>query len=229
MAGRPGVPPDVLADEQARDRDMSHARNAIALAESRRLRAGLPPKHPFNREQAMEFVTLVASSTMTLNHIAEHVGVPAPIFLMWASRYDEIGEAYTRARDAQQHLRADEIIEIADDGKNDWMEIETKAGRVLQVYNHEHAKRSELRIKARQWLMSRFAPRVFGERLQIEAGQETLQAIAAKSDDERLQDAMSLIERAKRRVAEAYEAGEVSDAEYEEHSQLGESGEKTSG
>ena len=59
----------------------------------------------------------------------------------------------TRAREAQQQLRADEIIRIADDASNDWMEVETKSGRMLRVFDHEHAKRSEIRIKTRQGLI----------------------------------------------------------------------------
>jgi hypothetical protein len=114
------------------------------------------------------------------------------------------------------HLRADEMLTIADDASNDWMDIETKNGRMLRVFDHEHAKRTDLRIKVRMWLMSRFAPRVFGDRLQLDAGVETMDALAARSPEERLADAKALIARAKRRVAEAYESGEVSDADYSE-------------
>jgi len=35
---------------------------------------------------------------------------------------------HTRAREAQMELRADEILRIADEASNDWMEAETKDG-----------------------------------------------------------------------------------------------------
>ena len=73
-----------------------------------------------------------------------------------------------------------------------------------------------MRIKTRQWLMSRFAPRVFGERLQLDASKETREAIAAQSPQERLEGALALIARAKRRVAEAFESGEISEADFED-------------
>ena len=118
-------------------------------------------------------------------------------------------------RERQQHLRADEILEIADNNSNDWMDVETRSGRIIKQFDHEHAKRSDMRIKTRMWLMSKFAPKLFG-RLQLDAGAETIEALAARSPEERLADAKALIARAKRRVAEAYESGEVTDADYSE-------------
>jgi hypothetical protein len=131
-------------------------------------------------------------------------------------RYPELAEAYARAREQQQHLRADEILAIADNGTNDWLDHEMRSGRIAKVYNHEHAKRTDIRIRTRMWLMQRFAPKTFGDRLQLDAGAETIEALAARSPEERLADAKALIARAKRRVAEAYESGEVSDADYSE-------------
>ena len=125
-------------------------------------------------------------------------------------------EGYTRAREEQMHLRADEMLAIAEDGSNDWMDRETKSGRIVRVFDYEHAKRSDMRIKVRMWLMTRFAPKTFGDRLQLDAGAETIEALAARSPEERLADAKALIARAKRRVAEAYESGEVTDADYSE-------------
>jgi hypothetical protein len=113
-------------------------------------------------------------------------------------------------------LRADEVMEIADNSSNDWMDVETRSGRIIRQFDHEHAKRSDMRIRVRMWLMQRFAPKVFGDRLQLDAGAETMEALAARSPEERLADAKALIARAKRRVAEAYESGEVTDAEFSE-------------
>jgi hypothetical protein len=59
---------------------------------------------------------------------------------------------------------ADEVLEIADDGSNDWMDKEAKSGRLMRTLDHEHVQRSRLRVDARQWLMERFAPDRFGPR-----------------------------------------------------------------
>jgi hypothetical protein len=116
----------------------------------------------------------------------------------------------------QMELRADELLEIADDGGNDWLDVEANAGRIIRVFDHEHARRSEIRIRTRMWLMSKFAPKRFGERPQLDAGRETREALAARSPAERLADAQALIARAKRRVAEAWANGEVSEADFKD-------------
>jgi len=58
------------------------------------------------------------------------------------SRYDELGASYARAREQQQHLRADELLEIVDDKSNDWVDVETRRGRIVRQFDHEHVKRS---------------------------------------------------------------------------------------
>jgi hypothetical protein len=114
------------------------------------------------------------------------------------------------------HFRSDEILRIADDSSNDWMEVETRSGRKVRVVDHEHIKRSEVRIRTRTWLMTRFAPKVFGDRLQLDATAETREALAARSPEGGLADAKALIARAKQRVQEAYDNGEVTAAEFSE-------------
>jgi hypothetical protein len=108
------------------------------------------------------------------------------------------------------------LLEIADDSRNDWMEVETNAGRIARVFDQEHARRSEIRIRTRMWLMSKFAPRRFGQRPHPDADKETVEALAARTPEERLRDAQALIARAKRRVAEARANGEVSEADFED-------------
>ena len=64
--------------------------------------------------------------------------------------------------------------------------------------------------------MSRFAPRVFGERLQLDAGEETLDALKARSAEQRLEDARRLMERARQVIDRPREQGEITDAEFED-------------
>jgi len=62
---------------------------------------------------------------------------------------------------------ADEIREIADDGQNDWMTIQ-RGGKDVEVPNREVLERSRLRVDTRKWLMSKVAPKRYGERTQLE-------------------------------------------------------------
>ena len=63
-----------------------------------------------------------------------------------------------------RHIRADiafgeQIIDIADDGRNDW--VKAKNGRM--VPNKELVLRSKIRIETRQFHMSRLHPQQWGE------------------------------------------------------------------
>jgi hypothetical protein len=79
-------------------------------------------------------------------------------------RYVSFREQYTRARDAQADAIFDEILDIADDGSNDWMEREREDGSKFEVLNAEHVQRSRLRIDARKWMAGKLAPKKYGEK-----------------------------------------------------------------
>lgn len=59
---------------------------------------------------------------------------------------------------------ADELLEVADDARNDWMERhgEEDAGWVV---NGEHIQRSRLRVDTRKWMLSKALPKVFGDKV----------------------------------------------------------------
>lgn len=77
-------------------------------------------------------------------------------------------DQYARAREVQAENWADEILEIADDGANDWVERELQNGSSVKVVDHEHVSRSKLRVDARKWLMSKLLPKKYGDKQQLE-------------------------------------------------------------
>lgn len=75
--------------------------------------------------------------------------------------------AYARAREERAERMADEIIEIADDGRNDYVQREgKKPGSVVIAFDDEHVRRSQLRIDTRKFLLARVLPHKYGERVQ---------------------------------------------------------------
>lgn len=72
---------------------------------------------------------------------------------------------YARAREIGYHAMADDILEIADDGTNDWMERhgDDDAGWVA---NGEHIQRSRLRVDTRKWTLSKVLPKIYGDKVQ---------------------------------------------------------------
>lgn len=65
------------------------------------------------------------------------------------------------------HAHADDAIEIADDGRNDWMLSNDPDNPGYKV-NKEHIARSRLRVDTRKWHAARMYPRVYGERVSAE-------------------------------------------------------------
>lgn len=73
-------------------------------------------------------------------------------------------ELYARARRVWIDREADNILQIADDARNDWMDRQIGED-TIRVVDHEHVQRSKLRIDARKWLLSKLRPDQFGDRL----------------------------------------------------------------
>ena len=76
---------------------------------------------------------------------------------------EEFRQRYARARDMQADTLFDEILQIADDGRNDWMERKS-AENPGWIENGEALRRSEIRINARKWMAGKLRPKVYGEK-----------------------------------------------------------------
>jgi len=61
---------------------------------------------------------------------------------------------------------SDEVVDISDNGANDWMEIEHENGRTELRYNGDHVARSRLRVDTRKWLLSKLKPGTYGDKVQ---------------------------------------------------------------
>ena len=71
---------------------------------------------------------------------------------------------YARAREDRADLLAEEILQIADDGRNDTQVDED--GNVF--VDHDVIARSRLRVDARKWLASKMAPKKYGDKITAE-------------------------------------------------------------
>ena len=78
----------------------------------------------------------------------------------------ELVAQYARAREAQADTLFDEMLEIADDARNDWMERRGEDDAGWQA-NGEHIQRSRLRLDARRWMAGKLRPKVYGDKLAV--------------------------------------------------------------
>jgi hypothetical protein len=75
-------------------------------------------------------------------------------------------EAYLAARAAGAFGYADEIIEISDDSDNDTKTVGSGENE-REAQNTEWITRSKLRVDSRKFLMSKFLPEIFGDRVNV--------------------------------------------------------------
>lgn len=100
----------------------------------------------------------------SLKAICEENGMPCKSTVFkWLSERTEFSDKYTRAREAQADALFDDILSIADDGKNDWME-KNYGEETRWVENGEALRRSQLRIDARKWMAGKLKPKKYGDK-----------------------------------------------------------------
>ena len=128
----------------------------------------LPGAITYTRERADEICERLAKGE-SLNEICRSAHLPsAPAIRRWVIEdRDGFSARYARARDLQIESWADQLIEIADDGSNDWMERNKPDNPGWQI-NGEHVQRSKLRSDNRRWLLSKLKPEQYGDKLQTE-------------------------------------------------------------
>ena len=123
------------------------------------------PDTPFTDDLVDEICTRIAAGE-SLRSVCKDDHIPhAPNVIRWLfdGKHQEFADKYALARKAQAEHWADEIMDIADDGTNDYVERQTRQGAII-VADNEHINRSRLRVDSRKWMLSKVLPRVYGDR-----------------------------------------------------------------
>jgi hypothetical protein len=112
----------------------------------------------------------VATSTLGLARLcAIHDDMPHKSTINeWRYEYAEFSAQYAQAKLIQADLLAEEILDIADDGSNDWMESFGEEGTIGWKLNNEHVNRSRLRIDTRKFLAAKLLPKQYGVKAEEE-------------------------------------------------------------
>lgn len=104
----------------------------------------------------------------TLRQIEKVAGMPSlTTICTWLAEKDDFLEQWSRADRARAIAMEDELTELMEDSRNDWVEREGKNGQPMVGVDHEHLERTRLRIDTRKWLMSKMAPKRFGKSLAL--------------------------------------------------------------
>ncbi len=101
----------------------------------------------------------------------------------WLGSNETFQEQYAHAREASADAMAEDILDIADDGTNDWRTKTNDDGSEYEVLDAEHIQRSRLRVDARKWLMSKLQSKKYGDKLQANVdGAMTFKIVDATRD-----------------------------------------------
>ena len=115
-------------------------------------KTAMVPVHPVIKEKLLEYAALGYKN----KEIAKKAGIGWDRFYKLLRTDLEFQVQWGLAKQAALDVMEDEILEIADDIKND-----IKRGKV----DKEHINRSRLRIEVRKWLMKIRAPRKYGDKV----------------------------------------------------------------
>jgi hypothetical protein len=121
------------------------------------------PKEAFKQDIANEICIRLGLGE-GLREICRDPSMPDKSTVMrWLASNAGFRDQYAGAREAQADYMAEEILEISDEGKNDFMERRRRDGSVEMAENHEAINRSRLRVD-----IARMAPKKYGDRVTTE-------------------------------------------------------------
>jgi hypothetical protein len=135
-----------------------------------------PPKptgrpSSFNPELASDICAQLATGkSMRTVCLADEMPAMSTVF-KWLSAHSEFAEQYARAKAESADALVEEILDISDDGRNDWMEVHDKDGDCIGYkVNGEHVQRSKLRVETRKWIAAKLKPKKYGDKLDLNHG-----------------------------------------------------------
>jgi len=124
--------------------------------------AGRPSE--YTKEKA-DYICSQLALGRSMRRVCDDDGMPGmSTVFRWLRTDVEFRQQYETAKDECADFLAEEMIEIADDGTNDWMEKENKDGSTYEVVNSEHIQRSRLRVDVRKWTASKLKPKKYGDK-----------------------------------------------------------------
>ena len=112
----------------------------------------IEPKLPVGRptlytSETVDEICRLLRKGKSLSKIAKEPNMPSRAkILEWLGKHEDFRDRYVKAKQLAAEAAADEVIDIADEGRA------------------EEAPKTSLRIKARQWTASRLLPQRWGEK-----------------------------------------------------------------
>lgn len=145
---------------------------------------GRPSK--YTDKLADKICQMIAQGQSVRSICAKKDMISMQTFFRWLRENDKFREQYARACEERSYVHAEDIIEIADNATNDYMEKLEGDG---YIFNSENVQRSRLRIDTRKWLMSKLNPKVYGDKLDMTTNGNDIGVTLSASQAEQLLNA----------------------------------------
>ena len=110
------------------------------------------------KEQIVALVLQGMRNGLSAFKSCQAANVPHSTFLEWVKNDADLADNYARAREDLIERMANEVLELSDqdvdmahDGKKDWAAIQ----------------KHKLQVDTRKWLLSKLAPKKYGDKLEV--------------------------------------------------------------
>lgn len=135
------------------------------------------PKRPtgrsstFTQEMADRICAALAEGK-SMRTVCNGDGMPAmSTVFKWLRENPGFSEQYAKAKEESADALVEEMLDIADDGTNDWMEQHSQDGEAVGYkLNGEAVQRSRLRVETRKWIAAKLKPKKYSEKLDLNHG-----------------------------------------------------------
>jgi hypothetical protein len=135
------------------------------MEETTNNKAGRPSTYT---QELADRVCAGLAAGQSLRTVCSGEGMPSVATIFnWFKTKEGFLEQYARAKQESADAMAEEILDIADDGTNDWMTVTMPGGYEKEVVNNEVVNRSKLRVDTRKWLMAKMKPKVYGDKVDV--------------------------------------------------------------
>ena len=140
----------------------------------------------YTNDLANAICTEIATSSRSLRTICNAEGMPSvSTILNWLRDKPDFLAQYTRAKEEQADYMQEEMVDIADDGSNDFMTI-VKGDQEYTVENKEWTSRSKLRVETRKWIASKLKPKKYGDKIDVTSYGEKIKGTIVKWGDKEI-------------------------------------------
>jgi hypothetical protein len=133
-----------------------------------------------------DVIKLISGGLSLRKAIVELNIINKDTFFSWIAKDTLLADQYTRACEVRADSLFEEMLDIADDGTNDYITKRASDGTEFEVVNTEHIQRSKLRIETRKWNLSKMNPKKYGDKIDVTTNNESLNVGVAQLSTEEL-------------------------------------------